>query len=138
MKTKVRNKNTLFSVFFEDSSHFIGGESYLKTKWLDIPKNKKIKHIFYRLPDGNHLCLKGYDKFFHMVEKCQDLTGKNKGKARIEYAYIMGLKDNKVTSYRITLFTKNNDRYKLGDIVRREFDINSDKIQKLNRENWRG
>ena len=133
----------LFSIIFDDGSHFVGGDNYLKTKWLQIP-NKKIKRIFYRLPDGNYLLLGDYDKYFHMIEATKDWMkvggGKVKklnNKPRIEYAYIMGKKGNIVTSYRITLFYKKNDRYKIGDIVRRDFDINDKFIKGLNSTHWR-
>ena len=126
----------LYSVIFEDGSNFQGGNSYFETNWLNIP-NKKIKRIFYRLPDGNHLCLREYDNYCHMIEATKNITGKTKGITKIEYAYIMGRKGNKVTSYRITLFNGLNNRYKLGDIIRREFDINDNFVKGLNLEGWK-
>ncbi len=126
----------LYSVIFDDNTHFVGGHDYHNTRWLEIP-DKKIKRIFYRLPDGNFLTLHGYDKYYHMVEAVTDIMGKERGKVKIEYAYIMGKRRNKVTSYRITLFNKPNDKYKLGDIVRREFDKSNVNIKKLNSKGWR-
>lgn len=126
----------LFNVIFEDGSCFTGGTNYFETKWMEIP-NRKIKRIFYRLPDGNHLCLTGYDKYFHMIEATKDLTGKNKGKVKIEYAYIMGKNKTEIISYRITLFNKGNERYRTGDITVRTFDINDERIKKLNPDNWK-
>lgn len=64
---KIQKINPLFSVVFEDGSYFVGGENYHQTKWREIP-NKNIKRIFYRLPDGIHLELHGYEKYFHMIE----------------------------------------------------------------------
>ena len=130
----------LYYIIFEDST-FVGGNDYYQTKWLEIP-NKKIKRIFYRLPDGNHLCLSGYDEYYHMIEATQDITGKNRGKTNIEYAYIMGKRGRVVTSYRITLLNKlschsGDSRYKLGDIVRRDFDIDHKKIKGLNPKGWK-
>ncbi len=127
---------TVFTVIFEDESHFQGGVDYYNTKWLEIP-NKKIKRIFYGLPDENMLCLHDYEKYFHMIEATQDLTGKNKRQTKIEYAYIMGKRGNKVDSYRITLFETKDSRYKIGDIVKRQFDINNKFIKGLNPNNWR-
>ena len=49
----------------------------------------------------------------------------------------MGKKDNTVTSYRITLFQKKDGKYKIGDILRREFDVNDPKIKGLNKTFWR-
>ena len=144
MGDKIERKNhAIFSVIFEDGSTFNGGESYNDTKWMQIP-NKKIKTLFYKLPDENYLCLKDYDLYFHMVEATVDWMRMKKGVASkpknepcIEYAYIMGKRGNIVTSYRITLIHKQNDRYKIGDIVRREFHIDDKFIKGLNPENWR-
>ena len=79
-----------------------------------------------------------------MIEATQDWMRMKKGKAsrisgvpRIEYAYIMGKRGNIVTSYRITLFQKKDGRYKVGDIVRREFHIHDKFIKGLNPDNWR-
>jgi len=140
------NKNqALFSVIFEDKTSFVGGNNYRNTKWMDIPTNKKIKRIFYRLPDGNYLCLGDYEEYFHMIEATRDWMRVSKNKIeklnsspKVEYAYIMGKRGKKITSYRITLFSKKNDRYKLGDIVRREFDFDSRFIKGLNKSIWRG
>ena len=49
----------------------------------------------------------------------------------------MGKKGKKVTSYRITLSTRQDAKYKLGDITIREFDINDKKITGLNPEGWK-
>lgn len=140
-----KKNQAIFSIFFEDGTNFIGGNSYFETKWINIPKNKRIKHIFYTLPDGNVLVLKGYNKYFHMIEATKDWRRVKKTSAtrisanpRIEYAYIMGEKEGIVTSYRITLFHKKDERYHIGDIVRREFYKNNPKIKGLNPDNWRG
>ena len=127
----------LFTVIFTDGTHLIGGLDYFNTKWLDIPKDKKIKRIFYRLPNNDCLCLDGYDKYFHMIEATCDLNGRDKGKTKIEYAYIMAKKENSVISYRITLINKNNEKYHQGDITFRIFDINDERMKKLNQNNWR-
>lgn len=133
----------LFHVVFEDGSSFVGGTSYKETKWLQIPK-KPIKRLFYRLPNNDYICLSGYDKYFHMVEATIDWmrmsrkkVEKLNSKPTIEYSYIMGKKGDKVFSYRIVLINKTSDRYKIGDITLREFDINSNKIKGLNPDNWR-
>lgn len=141
----------LFTVIFEDGTNFIGGTSYFETKWMEIPY-KKIKRIFYKLPTDDYICLSG-DKYFHMVEATKDWARiggdkvvKLKGQPRVEYSYIMVRKNDKVTSYRITLIGKNSaeknchigsNKYRIGDITVREFNINDEKIQKLNPDIWR-
>lgn len=128
----------LFEIIFKDGSIFKGGTSYFETNWLNIPIKKPIKRIFYLLPSGDHLCLSGYSKYFHMIEATTDLTGKNKGKTILRYAYIMGQKGEQVRSYRITLFNNKDDKFKACDITTRIFNINDDKIKKLNQDIWRG
>ncbi len=117
-----KKSQALYTIIFEDESTYNGGTIF-DTKWLDIP-TKKIKRIFYRLPGGNFLCLGKYDKYFHYIEAVQDITGTERGKTKLEYAYIMGKKGRVVTSYRITLFTKKLDKYRQGDITVRYFDFN--------------
>ncbi len=128
--------NPLYTIIFEDSSIFKGGKHYIDTKWLEIP-NKKIKRIFYKTSNNDYICLNGYENFYHIVEAVQDLNGRERGKTKIEYAYIMGLKNNKVKSYRITLINKPFSSHKMGDITVREFDITDSKISKLNKIGWR-
>lgn len=134
----------IFIAIYEDGEKFIGGTSYFKTKWMELPL-KKIKRIFYRLPSVDYLTLDNYDSFFHMVEATKDwmrigqrkITKINQNEPRIEYAYIMGKKGDKVISYRITLFNKTNERYRMGDVTVREFNISDERIKKLNPEVWR-
>jgi len=133
----------LFSILFKDGTNYSGGINYFDTKWMGIP-NKPIKSIFYKLPHGEYLCLSGADQYFHMVEATQDWMRicKNNAtalndKPKIEYAYIMAKYGQKVISYRITLVSKKNDKYKLGDITFREFDIEDKNVTKLNANNWK-
>jgi len=132
------NKNqvlTLFQVVFKDDTYFQGGTDYQDTKWLSIP-NKPIKRIFYKLPIGDYICLDNYDNYFHMVEATRDLNGKRKGIVNIEYAYIMGIKGDRVTSYRITLINKKQERFQLSDITIRNFS-KEEFIKKVNKDNFR-
>jgi hypothetical protein len=135
------NKNhglPLFTIIFQDGSNFVGGKNQYESEWLNIPIKKAIKRIFYRLPNNDCLCLSDYDSYFRMSEACKDLTGKNKGVVRIQYDYIMGKKENKVTCYRIALHENKDSRYKQGDITTRIFDVNDKFIKGLNIDNWRG
>jgi len=126
----------LFTVIFKDNTHFQGGTDYSDTKWLSIPSDKPIKRIFYKLPNDDYICLDNYDNYFHMIEVTRDLNGKRKGIVNIEYAYIIGLKGEKVTSYRITLINKKQERYQLSDITIRNFS-KEEFIKKVNKDNFR-
>lgn len=137
--------HALYSIIFEDGTQYIGGSSYTDTKWRNIP-NKKIKRIFYRLPGGDYITLSGYEKYYQMIEGTKDCIRVSrtkqtanliKAQTRVEYAYIMGKIKDKVVSYRITLFNRKNDRYRVGDIVKRVFDVSDSKIQELNSQEWK-
>jgi len=119
--------NPLFIINFVDGESFIGGD-YKNTKWKEIP-NKKIKNIFYRLPNIDYLCLSGYEKYYHMIEATRDINIRSK--ERIEYAYIMGKLEDKVIIYKIDLY-KN-----IGSIQRIIVNYNNNYIQKLNQEGWK-
>lgn len=126
-------KFILFNIIFEDNTCFVGGD-YFNTKWINIP-NKKIKRVFYTLPDGNRLCLEGYNKYYQMIEVAHDIYGKKKSGKRIEFGYIMGRRKGLVIIYKIALF-KNSD-HNIGDIKREVFKENSEKIRKLNPDGWK-
>jgi hypothetical protein len=121
----------LYTIIFADESKFIGGD-YKHTKWNEIP-NKKIKRIFYSLPDGDHLTLSGYEEYYHMIEATQDLTGKNRGVVTLRYAYLMGKVGTKVVIYKIDLETRQGTR----KISKEIYDIKDQKIQELNPQGWK-
>jgi len=126
----MKDNNNLFYVIFENNTCFKGGENYKDTLWKAIP-NKPIKRIFYKTPYNDHICLSGYQRYYHIIEATMDLSGKNKGKENIEYAYIMGHKRDKVISYRISLM--NN----VGNISCKIFDKESNFIKGLNKQGWK-
>lgn len=119
---------SLFVAILEDNSVFHGG-NYQHTRWLELPKDKKIKRLFYTLPDGNHLCLDMYNKYFMMQEVTTDLNGNNAGKVNLEYSYILAEKDNQIICYKINL--------KTGNIERNNYTINDSFVQGLSKEIWR-
>lgn len=128
-------KKPLFIAILEDESLFQGGNSYEHTRWLELPTDKKIKRLFYTLPDGNHLCLDIYDRYFMMIEALKDLNGRNAGKISLEYAYVLAEKDDKITCYKISLKYSGNE--KIGDIQRIEYKNTDPFIQGLSKKGWR-
>jgi hypothetical protein len=117
----------LFVIIFTDDSIFSGG-NYQQTKWKEIP-DKKIRSIFYRMPDGDHLILSGYEKYYHMIEVAQDIMGEKKGEVRLEFSYIMGKKDGYIRIYKINL--QNNN------VEVKELKEDDDYINKLNPKFWK-
>ena len=118
---------SLYTVIFKDGSNFQGG-NFSETKWTEIP-NKPIKRIIYNLQTGDNLVLSGYESYFHMCEVTTDLSGKNKGKTKLEYDYIMGKKNKIIVCYKTNL--------KTGNIERKIFDEKDNFIKKLNEQGWK-
>jgi len=127
-------KRPLFILVLEDESIFSGGD-FQNTKWNEIPDNKKIKRLFYSLPNKDYLCLEGYDKYYHLIEATTDLNGKLSGKVRLEFAYILGRREDKITCYKITLQSKENQ--KIGNIERTEYNETDSFISGLNQKAWK-
>lgn len=118
---------TLFEIIFEDNTAIKFG-NYVNTGWKDIP-DKPIRVIFYLLPTGDHLCLFGYEKYYHMIEVCQDIYGSSDSKVRLEYAYLFAALKDKVNIYKICLST--------GNIEFKQVDITDSFVSKLNQNFWK-
>lgn len=125
----------IFSLVLSDDTIYQGGLTYFDTKWKEIPLDKKIKRLFYALPDGNHLCLSKFDKYYHFVEATTDINGRKTGQINLEYAYILGKKDDKITCYKISLKHR-KDKF-LGTIERNEFSKDSEFVKGLCPTGWR-
>jgi hypothetical protein len=120
--------NPIFTIIFDDKTSFVGGDSYIDTKWKEIP-NKKIRTLFYKMPSGDFIGLRGYEKYYHIVEATIDLNGINAGKKNIEYLYIIGKKDKDVVIYKIN--------YLNGNIEIKHLDESNEWVQKLNPQGWK-
>ena len=118
---------SLFTVIFKDLTTYRGGD-YSNSGWLDIP-NKPIKRIIYQLPNGDSLVLNGYDSYFHMTEAVTDLSGKKRGRTKLEFDYIMGKKNGIITYYKISLIN--------GNIDKRVYREDTKEMQKLNKIGWK-
>ena len=125
-------KIPIYKIVFEDNSIFEGGHNLFNTKWMEIP-NKKIKKLLYRLPAGDYLCMGGYEEYFHRVEALTDISGKEKGKTKLQSIFLYGKKDKKVVVYQIGLMKGIN----LGLIYKKIVNIEDEQIKKLNRNNWK-
>ena len=117
----------LFHIVFEDGSTFSGGD-LINTKWAEI-SDKKIRTIFYHIPNGETIAMSGYDKYGHFVEATQDLTGENKGKVNIEFTYLLGKIDNQVRGYKINI--------KTGDLQRINLSEEDNLIKEINKTIWK-
>lgn len=111
----------LYKIVFKDNAIYKGGDSLMDSKWRGIPEDKEIASLIYSLPDGNLITLRDYEAYNHLIEATQNIYGSACTRQVIRAIYLMGLKGNIVTSYRISLFEEKNSKYKLGDITRREY-----------------
>lgn len=117
----------LFQIVFEDNTIFNGG-SYQETKWKEIPP-KKIRTLFYLLPNGDYLGLGNYERFYHFIECTTDLNGDKAGIKNLEFAYIIGQKKEVTNIYQIDL--------KTGCINLKNLKNNDEFLRKLNQDFWR-
>jgi len=121
---------SIYTIIFDDDTVYQGGEDYLNSKWKDIPKDKKIRSVFYIVPFADVIYLSGYDKYYHMVEVITDLNGKDAGKTIIDFIYLIGKKDNICRIYKMDLKNK-----KIEILLEKE---DSKYIKSLNSMYWRG
>jgi hypothetical protein len=117
---------SLYHIVFNTGEVFEGGD--LKTtKWMEMP-NKDIRTLFYYLPQGDVLCLSGYDAYYHSVEVTQDLMGKDKGITKIEYTYLMARIKNIVKVYKIGILKSTLEMF--------IYDVNDEFVKKWNKIGW--
>ncbi|KKM97597.1 hypothetical protein LCGC14_1166390 [marine sediment metagenome] len=121
-----KKSSPLFIAILESGKQYIGGNNYSNPKWKEI--NEKVIKIFFRLPDENLFVLHNYEKYLYLIEGSKDFLVdirlkdvKEKTKSKVENIYFMGLKNGIVDSYRVSIFKKSNDRYKIGDITKRQY-----------------
>ena len=123
-----KDKNRLYKIIFTDGTTFDGG-NLIDTNWLQIPYNKKIKQIFFKLPTGDYLLMSNYEKYYFMVECVENVnTVANK---QIENVYLMGQRKSNILCYKIDLY-KN-----VGSIYTVLLKDDSDFIKGLNPKGWK-
>lgn len=109
----------LFIAVLKSGRQYYGGLDYYNPKWKEI--NEEIDKVFFKLPDNNFLIMSNYEKYLYLIEGTIDLNGERRGQLRVENLYFMGLRNNVVDSYRVTIFARENNRYKMGDITKRQY-----------------
>lgn len=122
----LQKSSPLFIAILKSGNQYCGGKDYNNPEWKDI--DEKVSKVFFRLPDGNFLIMDGYEKYLYQIEGTKDWLKVDKNeikilnnKPRVENLYFMGLRNGIVDSYRVTIFNKKNERYKTGDITKRQF-----------------
>lgn len=111
----------IFKVMFADNTVYLGGDSIYNSLWDQIP-DKEISCLEYFIEGQDSIMLRGYEKYGQFVEATKNIQGP-KGTnmdTKLHNIYIMGLRKNKVTSYRIALEgDSGSDKYHKGDITKR-------------------
>ena len=117
----------LYEIEFVDGEKLEGG-TIESPNWLNIP-DKSIKKLIYRLPDGKKVECEDYNAYYHFVEVCQDIMNGEKGKVRLEYAYLIAKEGSFCEVLKINLRTKKV----MQDIM----DEDNEWIKKLNPIGWK-
>jgi len=119
----------LYTVVFEDNTVFRGGD-LIDTKWMEMP-DKKISSIFYSLPFGGILLLKGMEKYYCGGEIAKDVFGSKGMKlgTKIENSYLIGKKGSKYLINKISWVS--------GNIERKIVDENDNLIRQLIPMGWK-
>ncbi len=112
----------LYKIIFEDSSTYIGGDSLYNLKWSDIP-DKEILRLEFFMDKGSVLVLQDFESYNLFIEATLNIIGKERGQ-KLENIYIMGLRDDIVTSYRLSLIgERGQTKYIQGDVTRRDYPL---------------
>lgn len=120
----------LFVILFKDGTKYNGG-NLKQTKWLQIPNNKNIQSLYYRLPTNDYLTLSKYDAYYHFVEATKDVSPSKNSKERIQSINLLCRKGKNVVWYKINL-QKN-----VGSIETKIINMKNDIIKGLNPSGWK-
>jgi len=105
----------LYELILDDWTRY-SGESIENPGFRKSPENG-IQVFKLRLPSGDFLMLQGYDEYNFFIEAFQDISGNKEH--HVSFMFLMGCKDNVVTSYRIA--AKDFGQYRAGDTTIRQF-----------------
>jgi len=126
------NQKKIFQVIFDDGAQFEEG-TIIDPLWKNCP-DKKIRLLEVLLPYGDKIILKDYDKFNFFIGAIRTF-GNNSPK--ILHIYALGCKKGLVTSYRITVSSEKNQKYKIGDITVRQFPFGKEGIGQTATSGWK-
>ena len=107
----------LYELILADWTRYQGVD-IAEPKWRDAPE-EAIRLFKLTLPSGDFLSLCGYEEYNFFIEVVQGIYGNTE--RHITFMYVMGKRDNQVTSYRIAL--GDFGQYKKGDTTVRVFPV---------------
>lgn len=124
----------IFRVKFKDGSEFEGG-TLEAPRWNKCPENKEIESLEIFLPnEKDKIKLDGYEKYNFFIGARKEINSKN---ISICHIYGLGSRRGIVTSYRITIQSQGNEKYKIGDITVRKFPLGKEGIGRTPTLGWR-
>ena len=121
----------VFEAIFKDGSSFKGG-TLASPGWAKCPE--EIFSLGVKLPFGDQIVIKDYEKFNFFIGATKNL---NDGKVIVRHIFLLGLREAVVNSYRITLISPNNDKYKVGDITVRNFPYGKEGMGRTSTSGWK-
>jgi len=122
----------IYKIIFKDKEEFIGG-NLNAPKWNKCP-DKEIKSFELILPYKDKIVLYDYDKYNFFIGAIKPITG---GKMALVHLFLMGCKDDLVTSYRITLISGKNSKHKIGDMTVRQFPFGKEGMGRTSTSGWK-
>jgi len=87
----------IYELILDDYTRYRGGSLHTPL-WNESP-DKAILVLKLKLANGDFLLLQDYEEYNFFVEAVVSVNGES----RIPYMYVMGCKNNMVTSYRVSL-----------------------------------
>jgi hypothetical protein len=115
----------IFKITFTDNTIFEGGDSIYDSKWKDIP-SKEILCLEYFIDEHESVTLRNYESYNYFIEATNNIYGP-KGTdltQQLHNIYLMGIKDGKVVSRRISLVgIDGTDKYLKGDSTKRTVEL---------------
>ncbi len=122
----------IYKVTFEDGEDFIGGN--LQFPGWNKCVSEGIKSLEITLPYGEKLILSGYEKYNLFIGAVKSLSD---GRTTISHMFGLGCIGPEVTSYRITLVSSEQNKYRLGDITVRKFPFGKEGIGRTSTTGWK-
>ena len=122
----------IYKVTFESGEDFIGGN--LEYPGWNKCVSEGITSIEVPLPYGEKLTLSGYEKYNFFIGAIKNL---NDGKTTISHMFVLGCIGPEVTSYRITILSDKQHKYRLGDITVRRFPFGKEGIGRTSTTGWK-
>lgn len=124
----------IFKVTFKDGEVFNGG-TLDAPRWNKCPQNKEIESLEIFLPnEKDKIKLDGYERYNFFIGARKTI---NSNQISICHMYGLGVRRGIVTSYRITIKSQGNEKYKTGDITVRKFPFGKEGIGRTATVGWR-